>query len=475
MKRTALLFLLLIPFLSSGQWNQPAGSVGKEYPRTDFNSYERRDDAVTLDPERSDYYLSLNGEWGFTISDPGSLNPAFLSGERGSYDTKPVPGYWDNMTPTALDGLTAPQLPSDNRAGIYRQFVTIPVGWLDRDIFVKVKGLKSGAGLYINGNYVGYAEDSSVSAEFNISKFVSDGTNVIAIAVYKWTTGSWMENASLTGTGIEAGVSLYSQPRVHIQDFFVRTSTDADHKKGFIDMDIVVVNNSNYESAAEAWFDLMDHNGKVVRYNYKEIIVPGTGGKDTVSFRAEVPNAKLWCTNDPYQYSLMLRVKHNGRFTEYIPYKVGIRNIEANGEVVNLNGQAVTLNSYEYNYNGTGFRKETIKDELMDLKKQGYNIISCAYHPDKNLVYSICDELGILVTDVINIDASLTGNSKAEGGTLGNNPDFVNPYVQRTEEAYYNSRNHTSVIELNFSEKAGRGYNIYRVNQKLKELYRKCN
>ncbi|MCC8089649.1 MAG: hypothetical protein LIO79_10415 [Rikenellaceae bacterium] len=470
MKKTLSTLFLLAPLLVLAQWNDPRiGSVGKEHPRTQFNSYERRDDAVTYNPDKSDYYLSLNGDWGFMLSNSGEkFDTAFLNGERGNYDVSPIPGFYGVVSVESLKNITPPQLPQDNKVGLYRQFAAIPVGWLDRDIFIKIKGIRTGVGLYVNGNYVGYAEDGAVPAEFNISKFVSDGTNVIVLAVYEWTTGSWLENNALGGVGIAAGVSLYSQPRVHIEDFFIRTTIDSTFTKGIAALDIVLVNNNNYENAAEAWFDLMDHTGKVVRYNYREAVIPGMGGRDTVSFTFEIPNAKFWSASDPYLYSLMFRVKHNGRFTEYIPYKIGIKKVEGSSEGFTINGRSEEIKTVEYTT--IELDPDVIRADMKLLKSQGVNSIMCTYHPDKNLLYRICGEEGIYVFEYADIDSSITGDNKAEGGSLGNNPQWLNSYMGRTEDSYFTNRNHTSVIYFGIPENAGKGFNVYRINKKLKDL-----
>lgn len=474
-------FIISIAFLSFfapltllAQWNDAAKmNEGKEPARTQFISYDRRDDASTYDPAKSPFFRSLNGEWRFLIvNDPSNIDDSFymLSGMAG--EPMAVPGYWAEVSSGDYEGIKPPKLPVNNAVGQYRLYVDIPVGWLDRDIFIRLDGIKSGAALYVNGKYVGYSENSSVPAEFNISKYVTDGRNYLGLEIYKYTTGTWLESGTMTGSGIESGVYLYSQPKVHIQDFIIKAELDSIGKTGLLTLDVIVANNFNVDNQAEIWYDLMDAKGDIIRYNSRPVTVEGKGGVDTVRFEAKVPNVKAWSAETPNLYQVMLRTRYNGRFTEYIPFKVGFKTVKTVADgAFSVNGKPVTVRAADINEKGLAPDEKAMREHLRRLKQDGVNSLKLITHPSRAAFLQLCDELGFYVLDYVNIDASLSGTSMSEGGSLGNNPAWVQNYIDRAQENYSAERNYASVTGWALNESAGPegAYNIYRLQKYMRE------
>jgi len=479
MKKTGLLLFLagILTLHASAQipsWQQvDVTQENREPSRTTFMSYGRGEDAVTMDKTKSTFYVPLNGAWAFRLaSGPGDIEPRFYgSSYSGEQSEKPVPGYFAETSKEELAAHRPPALPASHAVGQYRTQIEIPVFWLDRDIYFRAEGVKGGLTLYVNGIKAGYSEDGGTPAEFNITPYIADGINTIGMEISQWKTGDWLENGTQTGAGIEGDVYVYSQYRIHIHDFEVKTSFDSlKNTTGVIDLAIEVVNNFNFPDSIVVYYDLRDAQGKPVRYNTRETIVPGLGQRDTIRFQGKLGDVKKWSPENPYLYELVLRIRYQGRFTEYIPYMIGFRDLKMQDGQYLLNEKPLELNVQAYRFSGISPDESVIRAELKSLKQGGYNAIRCAYHPRKTRLYELCDELGILIVDEINIDTSLTGDQMGAGGTLANNPEWVNAYRQRIENSWRANRNRTGLVVYSLGNGPGVGYNAYQSYLLLKEL-----
>ncbi len=200
--------------------------------------------------------------------------------------------------------------------------------------------------------------------------------------------------------------------------------------------------------------------GETVRFNNRPTTVPATG-TDTLRFTLDVPNVDVWSTDTPNTYRLIMRLRHEGRFTEYIPFKIGFldrRNLPE------LKDSLIV-------YKGVAPDDKTMRAELAAIKKAGYNAIECLYHPAKSRLFDACLETGLYVIDRPNIDPLLIGRGIQLGGSINNNPEWVGAYIFRGENAYMSGRNHQAVVRLTLDglERAGM-YNIYRLENRLREL-----
>jgi beta-galactosidase len=351
MKKISLLFLLTAGIATQAVAQVPARETVQLLPenyepaRTTFMSYDNGENAVTFDVARSSFYVSLNRPWAFRLaSGPQDVVPAGEPGVAGQWGEKGVPGYFAETSPADFEGLKPPALPAENSVGQYRTQVEIPVFWLDRDIFLRIEGLKGGLTLYVNGQRAGYAEQSGTPVEFNIAPYTTDGVNTIAMDITRYKTGDWLENGTINGAGIEGGVSLYSQYRIHINDFTVKTSFDSlKNTTGVADLAIELVNGFNFPDTVVVYYDLRDAQGKPVRYNTRETVVPGMGGRDTVRFQGKLADVKRWSPESPYLYQLVLRVRYKGRFIEYVPFRVGFRELKIENGVYTLNGMPIEI------------------------------------------------------------------------------------------------------------------------------------
>lgn len=288
MKRTVCLSVLsLLGFGALGAQNAPEGfwtdpsvaSEGKADSRPEFVSYSTREQAETGDPSRSPHYVSLEGKWRVRHSTMAS------GGERDFYLPSFSAALWQqtelpNTAPVAgaspLEGLVPPQLPAEIPLVQYRAQIEIPYLWLDRDLFLHVEGVGGGYSLYVNGRRIGYANDTRTPAEFPISPAVTDGVNTIAIEVYGFSAGNWMETLiPQTAAGTLGKIYLYSQPKLRIEDFVVETSPDSARVHGNVDFAVVMSNSYRSAEKVTLGYDIYSPAGKLLTYNLVEREIPG--------------------------------------------------------------------------------------------------------------------------------------------------------------------------------------------------------
>ncbi len=352
-------------------------SVNKEYPRTSFMTYDNRTDALTGKFEKSNYYQLLNGTWKFFFADSYKDLPANItdpSVSTDSWNDIKVPGNWEvqgyGVAIYTNHGYEfkprnpqPPSLPEANPVGVYRRDIDIPADWKERDIYLHLAGAKSGVYVYINGQEVGYSEDSKNPAEFLINKYVKPGKNVLTLKIFRWSTGSYLECQDFWRiSGIERDVYLYSQPKAALKDFRITSTLDDSYKNGVFALNVDLRNHRPAATNLTLAYELLDAQGKVVATEEKTTYVPVNETR-TLSFDKNLTDVHTWTSEHPNLYKLVMTVKEEGKVNEIIPFNVGFRRIEikpidqkaANGKpyvCLFINGQPLKLkgvNIHEHN------------------------------------------------------------------------------------------------------------------------------
>ena len=490
--------LMASPFASAG--NKPTKpywqdvqvvAVNKEYPRSSFMTYENRANALTGKFEKSKYYQLLNGTWKFYFVDSYKNLPANITDPAISTadwaDIK-VPGNWEvqghGVAIYTNHGYEfqprnpqPPTLPEANPVGVYRRDIDIPADWDGRDIYLHLAGAKSGVYVYINGQEVGYSEDSKNSAEFLINKFVKPGKNVLTLKIYRWSTGSYLECQDFWRiSGIERDVFLYSQPKAALKDFRVTSTLDDTYKDGIFKLGVDLRNNGSTAGNMTLVYELLDANGKVVATGEKATNV-AAGETRTVSFDQTLPDVKTWSSEAPNLYKLVMTVKENGKVNEIIPFNVGFRRIEIkpteqlarNGKpyvCLFINGQPLKLkgvNIHEHNpATGHYMTEELMRKDFELMKQHNLNTVRLCHYPQDRRFYELCDEYGLYVYDEANIESHGMYYDLAKGGTLGNNPEWLKAHMDRTINMFERNKNYPSLTFWSLGNEAGNGYNFYQ-------------
>lgn len=479
------------------EWQNPdIAHVGRENPRAFFMSYDNRNIAAANDYTTSEYYISLNKPWQFKWLPDHRQRPADFykpSFDVSSWDTLSVPATWEVngygdaiYTNQPYEFMpykpTPPTLPEANEVGLYRTTFEAPLLLKDRDVYLHIGGAKSGVYVYLNGHKVGYTEDSKDAAEFKLNDYLTDGTNVLALEIYRWSTGSYLECQDFWRlSGIEREMYIYSQPRTHIEDFYVVSTLDSAYTDGILNIDVAMVNNFVKPSGpVQVWFELEDANGTMIDYSYQDIELNGYG-RDTVRFRRTAlqnkdafKNVRKWSAEDPYLYNLVLKIRNNGRFVEYTSAKVGFRTSEVKGNQYYVNGKRVYIKGVNYHEhhekNGHVLDEATIREDFRLMKANNINAIRLCHYPQQRRFYELADQYGFYLCNEANIESHGMGYDLAKGRTLGNNPQWLTKHMDRTQNMYHQTKNFPSVMFWSLGNEAGNGYNFYETYLWLKGM-----
>lgn len=522
--RLFLLFILTPVLAANAQDQLPywqdvnVVAVNKEAPRTTFMSYDNKESAVkslttpSFGYENSKYYYLLNGTWKFYFVDGYKKLPENITSPNinlsGWTDIK-VPGNWElqghgeayyvnQPYEFATYNPTPPLLPENNPVGVYRRDIDIPADWMERDIFLHIAGAKSGVYVYVNGEEVGYSEDSKDPAEFLINPYLKAGKNVLTLKIFRWSTGSWLECQDFTRmSGIERDIFIWSQPKTAIKDFRVVSTLDNTYKDGIFKLGIDLKNTTSTKKQLTAKYELTDLKGNIVTSGSKNIDVAGNKTV-TANFDYTIKDVATWTSENPNLYNLTMTVEDNGKTVEVVPFRVGFRKIEIkdSGLKVNnknlwlfyVNGQPIKLkgtNIHETVEDGHYITPEKMRRNFELMRLNNINSVRLSHYPQDRKFYEMCDEFGIYVYDEANIeshgmyytrymDDMRKGTVGHEDGrkkaTLGDNLDYLESHLSRIRNMFERNKNYPSVSIWSLGNEAGNGNNFYNGYILLKHL-----
>lgn len=393
-------------------------------PRSEFFSYELREDAAAGAIINSQYFKSIR-------------------------------------TRTSEDGVCAVRL-------------FAPYAFGDRNVFFRSEGCAGAYQLFVNDQFVGESRDTQTPSEVCISPWLIDGLNDIRIEAREpgaaLPVEEMYEEPMLTMGG---NSHIMSQPKVYIEDFDIKTSPDSTGNHGLLDLHIVVRNSSRADQHISLVFDIYDPKGKLKTYDVRELDMT-PGDRDTVRFHNIVySTAKyLWSAENPNLYALTMYIKQYGSVTEYVPWSVGwgtttytSRTINTSG-VLMRNDAPVEMRAVEY----TPKYNLPMEEQIRQLKRKGYNTIVLTM-PAQIALYRACDKVGMYVIDCPAIYADPKGGSRSRhNGTALNNPDYLDEVLYRTLAMQRRTRNHSCVVAWSLAAGGGNGYNLYKSYQLLHEL-----
>ncbi|WP_436418162.1 DUF4981 domain-containing protein [Petrimonas sulfuriphila] len=477
--------------------------VNKEYPRTQFMTFDNKPEAMNSRFEESKYYISLNGTWKFYFVEgykqlPENVTDSVVS--LSGWKEIKVPGNWELQgfgTPiyvnhpyefverdpkTRFPKFAPPYLPEKNPVGVYRREIDIPQDWKDREIFLSIDGAKSGVYVYINGKEVGYSEDSKTSAEFRISKYVKPGKNSLVLKIFRWSTGSYLECQDFWRiSGIERDVFLCSQPKTSLRDFRVKSTLDDSYQNGIFELETTVSNYSPGVSYAEVFYELLDAAGKTAASGSQAVSVQGQG-ENTVKFEAQLPNVATWTSEHPNLYKLLISVrKEDEKSGEVVPYSVGFRRFEIKavktGERIDrlflVNGQPIKLkgvNIHETNpKTGHYVPEELMRKDFELMKQNNINTVRLSHYPQARRFYELCSEFGLYVYDEANIESHGMYYGQE---SLAKHPEWEQAHRDRTVNMFERNKNHPSVAIWSLGNEAGNGINFFHTYKYLKDQER---
>ncbi len=477
--------------LTKPDWENPdIVGINKEPGHCTLIPYSDIETALKVDREASRFYRSLNGNWKFYwVRKPADRPVDFYKPgyDISNWDLIPVPSNWQMHgygIPIYLNvpypfPPNPPYIPHDyNPVGSYRRRFTIPDEWKERQIFLHFDGVKSAFYVWMNGKNVGYSQDSMTPAEFNITKYLKSGENTLAVEVYRWSDGSYLEDQDMWRlSGIYRNVYLFATPQVHIRDFFVRTDLDESYTDAtlMIRPKITSFTDQNLEGwTIEA--QLYDPEtapvlSEPLSRTISSIIGEKYPQRDNVKFallEAKVGNPQKWSAEFPNLYTLVLTLKNvEGETIEAESCRVGFRKVEIKDGQLFVNGRSIKLfgvNRHEHDPDhGRAIPVSRMIQDIKLLKQHNINAVRTSHYPDDPTWYDLCDQYGIYLIDEANLE------SHGLKGYLSNVAGWHNAFVERAIRMVERDKNHPSVIFWSLGNETGCGPNHAAMSAWIKE------
>ena len=483
MKQVLFIIALCFQFFignaqSTPEWKNPeVFSIGKEDPHVNTVSFSKRQNPLTDNFKESDQIQSLNGMWKFNwVKRPQDRPVDFY---KPNYDISkwkkiPVPSNWE------LEGYgvpiyvnvhyefmppherpVAPYIPENwNPVGSYRRDFTLPESWDESEIILHFGAVKSAMYLWINGKKVGYSQGSKLPAEFNITQYLQKGKNTLAVEVYRWSDGTYLECQDFWRiSGIERDVYLYSKPKAHIFDYQVNASLDENYKNGILNLDITLKNMLKQETELELSVQLFDEQKSI--YNTSKTFKLKKQSQGNINFKEFFNNIKSWSAETPHLYKLVITLKQNGETIETIPSKIGFRTSEIKNGQLLVNGKAILLkgvNRHEHDeYTGHVITDASMIKDIQLMKQFNINAVRTSHYPNDSRFYELCDKYGLYMIDEANIESHGMhyGKESPAKDTL-----WKAAHIDRIKRMVERDKNHPSIIIWSLGNEAGYGINF---------------
>lgn len=487
--------------LSALEWeDETVNHINKEAPR------------ASVIPEAQ---LSLNGEWKFNFAMTPDKRPVDFykpSYNVADWKTIKVPSNWQlagygtaiytnvpypfKANPPYVMGEPPKDWPAyeeRNSVGSYRREFSVPKDWAGDQVILRFDGVESAFYLWINGEKVGYSEDSYTAAEFDVTKYLKPGKNMIAVEVYRWSDGSYLEDQDfLRLSGIFRNVTLFAQPKVHVRDLFIRAGLAKDYKQGTIDADFTVRNSSDKDVSAgvleltlaglpfsTSWQvsagKTIDSSGKVVSGEKKSFapvfvnvpMIPA-GQEVTVHYKNTLDGILPWTAETPNLYQLSYQLKGQAQVNRL---KIGFRTVEVGpkGEVL-INGRETKfkgVNRHESHPDlGRAIDEKTMHKDIQIMKSHNINTVRNSHYPNQPRWYELCDEYGLYVVDEANCEAH---GIRGTAMDISHKPSWEKAHVERNMNMVHRSKNHPSIVFWSLGNESGKGPNFKAAAKAIKD------
>jgi beta-galactosidase len=421
----------------------------------------------------SPYFQLLNGDWQFHFSPtPSSAPQDFYQTDFDDswWDTIPVPSNWQILgygiprylsADYAFDKSNPPYVQENtNETGCYRTTFCIPENWQDRRVFIVFDGVDSAFYLWVNGVQVGYSQDSRLPAEFDITAYIHPGENNLAVRVYRWSDGSWLEDQDMWFlSGIFRDVYLYATPNLHIRDFWARTELDAHYRDAELKIQFHVRNFTS-KSTKSYQVEAKLYDAESASTGWK-VAVEGQvkGGEEQVlELSGSITNPRKWSEEHPNLYRLIIELKDTqGDLLEVERCQVGFRSVEIKDGKVLVNGVPIYfrgVNRHEHDpVRGHAVTVESMVEDILLMKRFNINAVRTCHYPDDPRWYDLCDEFGIYLIDEANVETHGVWDK------LTKNPDWQEAFVDRARCMVERDKNHPSIIVWSLGNESGEGPN----------------
>lgn len=442
--------------------------------------------------QSADFELSLDGEWAFNYAAKPSERPVLSSSngplsfyqpdfDTGNWDTIPVPSNWEVQgygapvyapfhMPKSLRKQNMPNIdPENNPIGSYRRTFTVPENWAGREIFIQFGGVCSAFFLWVNGQQVGYSQGSMLPAEFCLTPYLQPGENILAVEVYRWSDGSYLENQDMWFlSGIFRSVKLLAVPTRHIRDFTVHTDLDEDYQDANLRIEASVREMGVGQRPFTIQAQLLDSDTNLVAEFSNS--ASSHHAQDTIlNLQSRISNPLKWTAETPHLYHLLLILQdHSGQTIEVRHARIGFRQVEVRDRQLWVNGRSVLLkgvNRHDFDpVTGHTMTYDRLREDVLLMKRHNINAVRTAHYPDDERFYDLCDEIGIYVMDEANIE------THGYRDTMRGDMQWLPAMQDRVERMVARDKNHPSVIIWSLGNESSSDEKFCRIAARLREL-----
>ncbi len=463
-------------------WEDPmVCGINRNRARATGYSYANVSDALHENRESSGRFINLNGKWDFNfVMKPTDAPKVFYKERVSGWDKIDVPSNWEmkgydkpiyKSAVYPFRPVNPPYVPEDyNPVGSYQRTFSVPSEWKDMNITLHFGGVSSAFKVWLNGNFLGYGEDSCLPSEFNISPYLKEGENILSVQVIRWSDGAYLEDQDhWRMSGIQREVFLMAEPKLRIADIFYQTKLDKEYKDAVLSIR-PRLDNFTGDTVKNMFFKAQlfdaDNNPvfeKPLSIKAEDIINEAYPRLDNVKFgllETTVKNPLKWSDETPNLYNLVVSLEDTtGNITEAKRYTVGFRSIEFDKETSKLliNGKVTYLygvNRHDHDpIKGKALNRDDIERDVKQIKAFNFNCIRTSHYPNDPYFYDLCDQYGILVMDEANLE------THGLGGQLSNNPEWTAAHMERMTRMVERDKNHPSVIIWSLGNEAGSGPN----------------
>jgi len=460
--------------------NQAVSEINREAPHASLMPFDTEAKVPANDFSASPYYKSLNGKWKFNLVTKPADRPASFFGKNfddSAWKLIDVPANWEMKGyeyPIYTNIIyphkaTPPTIQENyNPVGSYRMEFETPNDWNGKEIILHFGAVSSAMYVWVNGEKVGYSEDSKTPAEFNITKYLKSGKNLLAVQVFRWSDGSYLEDQDFWRmSGITRDVYLVARNTTHVFDFQLKSGLDALYNDGIFNADITLRNLGKTTKNVTVEAKLLDGNARVLEFSKK---VSAAAGNQSISFDGKLANVKKWSAETPNLYQLIITTKdESGKIIESLGCQVGFRNVEIKNGQLCVNGVRILVkgvNIHEHNeINGHVQDLETMIKDITVMKKFNINTVRTSHYPEPEKWYELCNKYGMYLIDEANIESHGMGYGKE---SLAKDPTWYDAHLFRTRNMLERDKNNPSIIIWSLGNEAGDGENFVKTSAWIK-------
>jgi beta-galactosidase/beta-glucuronidase len=448
-----------------------------ERPHAEFIPYKDKESALQGRRGDTPYYKLLNGEWSFYYADTAAEAPQGFH-ERTfdceDWNTIPVPSNWQmhgygrplyssSKYPFPMD---PPHIPAANPTGCYLTSFVLPKGWDNQQIFLTFDGVDSAFHLWVNGQLVGYSQGSHMPSKFNVTDYLQTGSNVLAVQVYQWSDGSYLEDQDKWRmSGIFRDVYLLARPKVQIQDVHVNTVLDEAYNHAELDLRVTLRNSAQHEAAAHSLgIVLLDStNQTAAEHEAGERLLVQAGNHSTIAYKFPVSTPRKWSAEEPNLYTLLLTLYDEQQNTlEVVRIPVGFRTVEIKDSQLLVNGQPIILKGVNRNefdpHLGFVVTEASMLKDIKLMKQHNINAVRTSHYPNDPRWLELCDRYGLYVIDEADLETHgfiFVGNE----GHLSQDPVWEKAYLDRMIRMVERDKNYPSIVIWSLGNESGFGRN----------------